>query len=528
MRKDISRREFLKGSAATGAFAVAAMLLGNGVEALAEEDLADVKWDDEADVVIAGSGGGLLAACDAAEAGCDVILVEKAGFVGGECIMNEGWINGAGSKIQQQEGVEDSAEKFAYDWAINHSGSVAFENPEIVRVYHENSGAAVDRLVELGCEYKLAQDVQFFGSAPRAHIIQPNASAWGSVLKGAAENRGVRIMTNTPMTALIVNESGEVIGIRSNEMRIKARKGVILATGDASANQRMKAKYQPQYAEIGACAVNNTGDGLFAAMKLGADSSFTQNMAVGPCQMFYPTGSALNSYALGKGMIIVNSEGKRYANEFDYSAVAAAQIEQPDKKAFAVFDSRVAAICHRPDCDVNEVLPHFFAGECSAIGLISGVGPAYLEEYLESGTIIEAETLDELAEKLSINAEGLKEQTAEWNAALQAGTDEAFGRPIMDDFQFGPMVGIEEGPFYGLIFRDPAWFCMDGPNLMVDTAMSILDTDGNPIPRLYGAGAGLCGGTGTLYTNSCGDHMGFTAVSARIAAKNVSNLETWA
>ncbi len=526
-KKTLSRREFLKGSAATGAFAVAAMLLGGGVEALAAEDLADVQWDDEADVVIAGSGGGLLAACDAADAGCEVILVEKAAFLGGECIMNEGWINGAGSKIQAQEGVEDSPDTFAFDWSINHANSLAFENPEIVRVYHENSGAAIDRLVELGCEYKLAQDVQFFGSAPRAHIIQPNASAWASVLKEAAESRGVKIMTGTPMTALIVDESGEVKGIRSNDLRIKARKGVILATGDASANARMKAKYQPQYAGISACAANNTGDGLFAAMKLGADTSFTQNMAVGPCQMFYPTGSALNSYALGKGMIIVNVAGMRYANEFDYSGVAAAQLEQPDKKAFAVFDSRVAAICHRPNCSVAEILPRFFAGECTAIGLISGVGPAYLEEYLEAGTIVEAETLAQLAEKLGIDADGLQQQVSEWNAAVAAGVDEAFGRPIMDAYQFGSMVGVEEGPFYGLIFRDPAWFCMDGPNLLVDTSMSILDTEGNPISRLYGAGAGLCGGTGTLYTNSCGDHMGFTAVSARIAAASVAAQEAW-
>ena len=526
-KKSLSRREFLKGSAAAGAFAAAAMLLGGGVEALAADEVSAVQWDDEADVVIAGSGGGLLAACDAADAGCEVLLIEKAGFLGGECIMNEGWINGAGSKVQEQEGVADNAETFAFDWSINHSGSLAFENPEIVRVYHENSGAAVDRLVELGCEYKLAQDVQFFGSAPRAHILQPNAGSWARVLKEAAESRGVRIMTNTPMTALIVNEDGEVIGLRSNDLRIKARRGVILATGDASANRRMKAKYQPQYADIPPSAACNTGDGLFAAMKLGADSSFTQNLAVGPCQGFYPTGSALNSYALGKGIIIVNAEGKRYANEFDYSAVACAQADQPDKKAFAVFDSRVAAICHRPDCSVAEILPRFFAGECSAIGLISGVGPAYLEEYLESGTIVEAATLAELAEKLGVSADGLQQQVEEWNASVAAGADEAFGRPIMDDFQFGPMVGIEEGPFYGLFFRDPTWFCMDGPNLLVDTAMHILDTEGNPIPRLYGAGAGLCGGTGTLYTNSCGDHMGFTAVSARIAAASVAQQEAW-
>ncbi len=519
VEKTITRRAFLQAGAAGSAAMLMSGILG-GVEALAAD--TEITWEDTADVIVVGSGAGLLAACDAADAGCSVLLLEKAFFLGGECIMNEGWINGAGSRVQMEAGVTDSAEMFAADWAINHAGSAAFENPEIVSTYHQNSGAAIDRLVELGCEYKLAQDVQFYGTAARAHILQPDATAWAPVLKAAAEERGVRILTQTPMTALIVDSEGEVIGVRSNDKAFKALRGVILATGDASGNKRLKAKYQPQYAEIGACATNNTGDGLFAAMKLGADTSFTQNYAVGPGQMFYPEGSALNSYAIMKGLIIVNEEGARYSNELDYSACAALQLDQPNGRAFAIFDQRVADILHRPECEVAEILGNFFSGSSVALGLISGVGPAYLEDCMATGAVISADTLDELAEQLGINAAGLKEQVVEWNAAVSAGVDEKFSRPIMDDYQFGAICGVEEGPFYGLKFSEPKWFCMDGPNLIVDTRMQILDTDGQPIPRLFGAGAGLCGGTGTLYTNSCGDHMGFTAVSARIAAASAS------
>ncbi len=544
-KKKLSRRDFLKGTAAAGATAMMASLMGcsttdNSTSAgentttdenmtAAPETTASIVpeaavWDYETDVIVAGSGGGLLAACDAADAGNEVILVEKAFFLGGECIMNEGWINGAGTSVQAAENVTDNAETFALDWSINHSATAPYEDQNLVNTYIQNSGAAIDRLIELGCEYKLAQDVQYYGSAARAHIIQPNASAWATVLQKAAEDRGVTIMTETPLTNLLVDENGEVIGIASNNIRIRARKGVILATGDASGSQRMKAKFQPESAHISACCPNNTADGYYAALRIGADSSHRQFTSVGPCQMFYPEGSALNSYAIGKGLIIVNKDGKRYASEMDYSGCALGQANQPDQKAYAIFDSQVAAISHRPDCPAGEILGRFFAGECTAIGLISGIGPAYLEDCIANGTVVEAETLEELAKMLDIDYAGLSEQINTWNSAVASGVDTEWNRPMMDDFQFGAMTPIEQGPFYGLIFKEPQWMLTEGPNLLVDTNMNILDREGNPIPRLYGAGAGLCGGTGTLTLNTCGDHMGFTAVSARIAAANVSAL----
>ena len=535
--KELSRRAFLKGSTALGAAALLTGLAGCGggeggskeSEKPQETPAAEVKWDYEADVIVAGSGGGLVAACKAADAGASVILIEKAAFLGGECMMNEGWINGAGTKIQAAEGVTDSPETFAADWAINHADRVGWEDTGIVDLYLHQSGAAIDYLCELGCEYKLAQDCQFYGSAARAHILQPNAGAWPTVLEKAATDRGVTIMKQTPLNAVIVNENGEAIGVESGDLRLKAKKGVILATGDTSANQRLKLKFQPVNAAVSACAANNTGDGYFAALKVGADSSHIQNTGPGPSQMFAPEGSAMNSYFIGKGMILVNAQGKRYCNEMDYSGAARLQLEQPEQKAFGIFDARTAAILHRPDCPVKDILGHFFAGECCPVGLISGIGPAYLEDCMTSGCVVSANTLEELADQLGIDKTGLLAQVERWNAAVAAGSDPEFGVPFGMAFQFGDTVGIEEGPFYALVFSTrPQWFCADGPNLVVDTDMHILDVSGAPIPRLYGAGAGLCAGTGTIYTNTCGDHMGFTAVSAIISGKNAAAETAWA
>lgn len=521
----VSRRGFVAGAGiAAGAAALAAT---PQAQAHPTVEAASLTWDHECDIVICGAGGGLLAACDAADAGNEVILLEKAPMVGGESCMNEGWMNASGTSVQKAQGVEDSAELQQADYAINQAANMASVDEALLADYCANSGAALERLIELGCEYVLAQDTIFYTSVPRAHIIQPNASAWANVLGAAAEERGVQIMLETPLTELIADTDGQIIGVRSGELAIKARKGVILATGDVSGSAHIKGKFQPTYAAIPGWDPYNTGDGLYAALAAGADSTFDQYLAVGPGLTYDPTGSVINTFQLFKGAIVVNQQGQRFANEEDISGSAYALANQSDQTGFMVFDSRVAAISMRPDCPVSEIYGRFTAGECVEIGLISGVGPAYLDDYLDNGTAVQANTLEELAELCGIDAAGLGAQVETWNAAVGAGVDEAFGRTMAGALQFGEMVAIEEGPFYALKMANPRWTCAEGPNLVVDTAMSVLDPAGEPIRRLFACGAGLVAGTNTLYANCCGDHMGITAYSARRAAESASALESW-
>lgn len=527
----LSRRNFLKGAGVlTGSAAVAAMagFTPTGVAQAAQvTDASGVEWEAEADIIICGGGGGLLAACDAADAGNEVILLEKSSVVGGESCVNEGWINGAGTSVQEAEGVTDDAETQAADYAMNHAAHINNIDQELLAEYCAESGASIERLIELGCEYVLAQDTMFITSVPRAHLIQPNASAWASVLSAAAEDRGVTILTETPLTSLLQDAEGTIVGVESEGKNYKARKGVILATGDVSANTRMKAKFQPDWAQIDACIPTNTGDGLFAALAVGADSSFDQFTAVGPCLMYEPRGSVVVYYQILKGTIVVNSEGKRFGNEDDTTSLAGLQAAQPDAKAFMIFDSRVADISWRPDCPTAEINARMFAGECAELGLLSGIGPAYLDDYLEEGAAVQADTLEELAELIGVDAAALAETVATWNAAVTAGVDEEFGRTMTGALQFGPMVTLEEGPFYALKMRAPKWMCAEGPNLMVNKDMSVLDVKGEPIERLYACGAGMMAGTATLYANTCGDHMGITAFSARRAAARAGELTSW-
>jgi fumarate reductase flavoprotein subunit len=409
----LSRRGFVKGGVLIGAATAATALMACAPQDIAgistANDTDGIVWSGEADIIVAGGGGGLIAACDAADAGDSVILLEKGSFVGGESSLNEAWINGSGTSVQRAQGVTtDNAETQAADYAINHADHMKNIDQELLNDYCANSGASIERLIELGAEYVLDQDTVFYTTVPRAHMMQPNASAWGKTFGQAAQDRGVEIMTDTPLTDLITDTSGQIIGVKSGDKSFKARKAVILATGDISGNERMKSKYQPDWAYIEAALPTNTGDGLFAALSVGADSSFDQYTAVGPSLSFDPTGSVIAFYQTLKGLIVVNQEGKRFANEDDISTLAGTQYTQTDGTAYMVFDSRIAAISMRPDCSVSEINTKVFAGESAELGLISGMGPAYLDDYLNreewTDTVVEAETIEGLASAFGIDA----------------------------------------------------------------------------------------------------------------------------
>ena len=121
-KKNISRRDFLKGSAASAVTLAAASLLGGA--AMAEEESAG--FDREYDVIIAGAGGtGVSAAAAAMEAGAGkVIVFEKAGIIGGTTNFSGGVMQAAGTRFQKEfsDYQGDTPEKHAAEWLAEGEG----------------------------------------------------------------------------------------------------------------------------------------------------------------------------------------------------------------------------------------------------------------------------------------------------------------------------------------------------------------------------------------------------------------------
>ncbi|MBC7225445.1 MAG: FAD-dependent oxidoreductase, partial [Anaerolineae bacterium] len=151
-KKNVTRREFLKGMAVAGAMAATAGTLVSCQQAMPTGPLPE-KWDEEADVVVIGSGfAGLAAAIEAKNAGATVKVLEKMELPGGNSIINGGAIAAAGSPLQAQKGIEDNPDKMLQDMFV---AGLYLNHPDLARIVAEKCNEAVQWTIHyLGVEYR--------------------------------------------------------------------------------------------------------------------------------------------------------------------------------------------------------------------------------------------------------------------------------------------------------------------------------------------------------------------------------------
>src|SRR5208282_2639991 len=248
-----------------------------------------VKWDREADVVVIGAGAmGLPAAIVAREAGASVIVVEVQKDIGGHAITSGGNVPlGGGTSAQKKHGIKDSPDllfRDLTDWSVvepNGFPDYRYNDKEIIRAFADNSVPTFEWLVAHGVIFVEKAPDSSGGSAignsaprenhaapmawPQMHSgkpVDPAVAATGSSgiglirpLEAAARKAGVQILLKHRMSSLVQAElsSGRVLGIKAtNEgktLNIRARKGVILATGGSSSNVNFRRIFDPRLTE---------------------------------------------------------------------------------------------------------------------------------------------------------------------------------------------------------------------------------------------------------------------------------------
>ena len=146
-----SRRDFLtKGSILATGGALSALSFAsqanNGCEA------PTINYHKVYDVIVVGSGfAGLAAALEAAGKGRSVLVIEKMPVCGGNSAINGGAVAVAGSPLQKQEGIEDSAELMYQDMLKAGRG---LNDKEQLKILVENTTAAYEFTLEHGVHYK--------------------------------------------------------------------------------------------------------------------------------------------------------------------------------------------------------------------------------------------------------------------------------------------------------------------------------------------------------------------------------------
>jgi succinate dehydrogenase/fumarate reductase flavoprotein subunit len=521
----MSRRGFLAGAGviALGAAGLAGCSPDGGVVAASGDGGGgEPNWDKTVDILVIGSGTVAIAAVVAKQlGGGDVLVVEKANVWGGTTATSGGglWIPGA--YCQADEGITDDIEA-----AVKYAVACSFDrcDPKLPETYVRNANPYIEWTRDnLGWEWGLNghgffqdyfEPMEGFlangrGNVGLAGLMGPGF--WAIVQEKAAE-LGVEVMMETAGTALYTNAEGNVIGAKasasSGDINIKVNKAVFLGTGGFDHNPDMISRYQAVRPYISNAALGNTGDAQNMGAAIGADLGIMDKNWGLPC--FYPAGNwsannetlfefVGNDWAMYRGKpnaVVVNEQGRRFGNE---------------ASAYAVFNRGWEAWDSGKLKHAN--LPAYFICDASFLEYYTLPGQAAVGDPLPE-FFTQADTLDELAAKLGIDATGLVEEIASFNADAVTGVDTRFGRgsKSFDIQTSGDATGrelansclapLEKAPFYGALYVPGT--CGTNGGLKVDEHAQVLRTDGTPIGGLYAVGNCSAGWVGGSY---CGGGM---------------------
>ncbi len=452
----------------------------------------------QVDVIVLGAGlAGQCAALSAAEAGAEVLLLEKTSEFGGSSKLSAGSFAFAQTEDQRALGIEDSLEKLEGDI---FSASMNLADPDLVRLYVQGQADAYAWLKQHGVVFhKIALSSNM--SVPRTHPTDPRqlVSALQDCIR---REKRITYLDGTPAEKLLRDEQGLCNGVIAAGKAIHAR-AVVLACGGFSRNSRLISQFAPRMSKaLPAGGGGNVGDGVLMGWSMGADlidmpfvnGTFGMVLNRYPEITADPRDEPLLRLAIYKGAIAVNLAGKRFANEsISYKSLGEICLDQPKAVGFQIFDQKIM--------DESEPVPtsHDLLG-------------AY-----EKGVVRKAETIPELAGLLGLDGDELQRTVDRYNDGVAKGKEAEFGRSALSK-DFGAMVRLDKPPFYGFACTTAvlATYC----GLRVNTAMQVLDVYGQVIPRLYAAGELTGGFHGAGYMS--GTALGKSAIFGRIAGREAA------
>lgn len=513
--KNISRRDFMKGTVAS-ALGLAASGLLKSETAKAEDSYENtITWNGLYDVVIIGEGfAGQSAAITAADAGAKVLVLEKA----------PNGLDGGNSRYCHQSalGVYDGMIDKAKTYYRKMRGNFNFPTDATIDAYveelgknwswFESLGVAPHNLSELTGKSNVGEHPEHEGYDSMYCMLVTPEQGTGKMFKFLKKQLidradSIDLWYNAPAIDLIQDpETKTIIGVKAKvdgtEVNIRARNGVIISSGGYENNQQMVQDYAgiPQAKPI-ACHFN-TGDGILMASRVGAQLSSMFNIMSYINCLFddgvtaeWDSGSRIAPSYYDKSLIYVGGDGTRFTNEFfksrhgympwhgDYTH------QKVPYPAWCVFDEKARK---------ETFFSKSHNGGC--------------EEEVASGFFRKADTLEELAAIINVPAENLKATVDRYNGYCAEGYDHEFKRAAKS------LIPLDtEGPYYAFELVQSVLNTQAGPRRNENA--QIMDVNGKPIPHLYGAGE--CGEVYTTLYQGGGNVGGALAVG-RIAGRNAA------
>lgn len=299
------------------------------------------RWDREADVVVVGLGcAGACAAIEAAEAGAETLVLERAGGGGGTSAMAGGLIYlGGGTPVQQACGYEDTPDAmFAFltaacgpstdeakvrvycDGSVEHFHWFEAHGVPFKRSFYPEPSMEPptdDCLVYSGGEDAYPFD-RLTPPVPRAHKPQHPNAAGGFLMQrlvAATERSGAAIVTEARVDTLVVEGDGRVAGVvvrhDGRELVVRARRGVVLAAGGFIQNDDMLQRHSPLLRKCNFRLGVEGDDGRAIRMAMGAGADLARMHAGEVAVPITPPRRLIRG-------ILVTPAGQRFINEDAY------------------------------------------------------------------------------------------------------------------------------------------------------------------------------------------------------------------
>lgn len=569
--KGVTRRQVIAGAGAALAAAGLVTLDSKNAE-------ASWSWDHETDILVVGTGvGALTAAITAHDNGDAVRVVEKANFIGGTSAKSAGVLWIPNNFTLRARGIDDNKRdcvryqaRFSYPERFNPEDDrlgLSTHEFSLLEAFYDNASAAIDSLRNSN-SLKVAEWRMFFLDRPATdyldHVAEnkvPAGRALGpltddgsmgaggdlmSQLSKAVTARKIPVLMAHRATSLVQNSDARVIGIQAvsngKTVRLKARKAVIFATGGYVHNREMTNRYQPARL-YGSCAMPAAeGDFINIAAAAGArlgniggawrtqvlleDTLKSSMLATG---LFFPPGDSalqVNKY----GVRAVN-ENRNYNDRTEAHGIYdASRAEYPNQLMFMVYDQRTAeGFAGDYPLPAKGADAAYVMSAATLVGLTAVIEKRLAEIRAHTGGL-------KLAESFANN---LKRTIKRFNGYAKSGQDKEFQRgkyaydsewhqvfsPMATDSGWpanaNPSVTMhpfrDKGPYYAMILVAGALDTCGGP--VIDAGGRVLNTRGEAIAGLYGAGNCIASPSGDAYYGA-GHTLGMSMTFGYVAANS--------
>lgn len=455
-----------------------------------------------ADVVVIGAGvSGMMAALSASNTGAKTIVIEKH-----TNFTFRGSHNAAiGSKLQKSMGIVLDKGQVVNDLVRTCQNAV---DAKLLWLWANNSAETMDYLLNMAADEGI--EVTMYGKPSNANGYREydTAHVFGqrklvAMMEKNAKKQGVSFHYKMPAVQLIRKDNGRVTGVIAGEpgnyIQFNATKGVVLCTGDYGNNEEMIKKYCPSALQVDRNVYptkTNTGDGHKMGIWVGAAMQRDEQHVA----MVHNSHSS--GPLAGNPWLRVNKFAERYENE-DVPIVSYSIQIQPERKAWAIFDNKYPK-------DVNK-----FENGFNRVTNFTDVVQQQMEDALQSGIIIRANTIEELAQKIDVPVETFKATVSRYNELSKNEHDDDFGKNPRN------LTTIEEAPYYALRYFLNLLVTLGGFD--VNLKMQVLDMEGEVIPGLYAAGNTVGNRFHGRYPiHAPGLSHGLAETFGRIAGKNAA------